>query len=390
MISTTGNSTLDTAKATHDRSPRGDAADKADHRRGDGAADTQAGAAFPAVLAQHAPASQPKDAARSGGAAQPAAGSTVAAGSDSTDQSGVAGANGTAAPAAAADPTDPAAPGGAANGPGAAAPGGNLLPPTDPASGNLLPPATAAGAAAGTAAPTRGSAESSVQASLEALVRLLNPADGSTRGDGKSSATAAGPLLALVNDGGSAALHVRPDTAAPQALLPASPPPTAIPLDARPSPAAAGVSQPTPQPPLLPGDAQFASALGQRLMSLVQQGAQDARLHVHPEHLGPIHVHLRLDGNAADVTFSSPHAPVRDALQQSLPRLRDLLGDVGLNLQNAAVHDQQAQTSQQHQGGRPGIRPLSAVDEVLEEDPAVFAASSPRTGLGIRLLDTFA
>ncbi len=141
----------------------------------------------------------------------------------------------------------------------------------------------------------------------------------------------------------------------------------------------------------MPGTGPFPDDLGQRVLTLVQQGTHDARLSVHPEHLGEIHVHLRMDGNAAEVAFSSPHAPVRDALEQSLPRLRDMLGDAGLSLQQATVHHQQPQTSQQHSRsshGDAGV-PAGAAD-LLEEDltPPV-AAPRPAQG-AIRLLDTFA
>lgn len=81
----------------------------------------------------------------------------------------------------------------------------------------------------------------------------------------------------------------------------------------------------------------FEDGVGQRLIWMANQGTQDARVRVHPEHLGPIEIHVKLNGDAAHVSFSSPHSLVRDALTDAVPRLREMLGDAGLSLAQADV-----------------------------------------------------
>jgi flagellar hook-length control protein FliK len=81
----------------------------------------------------------------------------------------------------------------------------------------------------------------------------------------------------------------------------------------------------------------FDEALGQRLVWMVQHGFRDARLHLHPQHLGAIDVRLTLDRDAAQVTVSSPHAVVRETMTQAVPQLRDLLGGAGLMLTHVNV-----------------------------------------------------
>ena len=100
----------------------------------------------------------------------------------------------------------------------------------------------------------------------------------------------------------------------------------------------ASAAAPSREPPAAPiatvveQRAQFASELGQRVVTMVEQGVHDVRLRVHPEHLGPIEIRVRLDGDSAQVAFHSAHAAVRDALADAVPRLRELLGAAGFGL----------------------------------------------------------
>jgi flagellar hook-length control protein FliK len=81
----------------------------------------------------------------------------------------------------------------------------------------------------------------------------------------------------------------------------------------------------------------FEQALGDRLAWLVQEGKHDARIKLHPAELGSIDVRLSVDGDSTRVSLSSPHAAVRDALEQAVPRLRELLGSAGLDLSHVNV-----------------------------------------------------
>jgi flagellar hook-length control protein FliK len=67
---------------------------------------------------------------------------------------------------------------------------------------------------------------------------------------------------------------------------------------------------------------------------------QSAELHLNPPQLGPLDVVLKVSGDQATALFTSPHAAVREAIEQALPRLRDMLADNGITLGNATVSDQ--------------------------------------------------
>lgn len=73
-------------------------------------------------------------------------------------------------------------------------------------------------------------------------------------------------------------------------------------------------------------------------MSLHKQ--QVAELHLNPPNLGPLEVVLKISDNQATALFTSPHGAVRDAVENALPKLREMLANNGITLGNATVSDQ--------------------------------------------------
>ncbi len=73
--------------------------------------------------------------------------------------------------------------------------------------------------------------------------------------------------------------------------------------------------------------------LGSRMVWMSKQDLQSAQLRLNPAHLGPLEVRLSVQQDqTATVTFLSNHAPVRDAVEAAIPRLREMLADNGVNL----------------------------------------------------------
>jgi flagellar hook-length control protein FliK len=82
----------------------------------------------------------------------------------------------------------------------------------------------------------------------------------------------------------------------------------------------------------------WSRSLGERLLMMSENGLQSARLKLHPEHLGPLEIRVSVDDDGATrVSFSAHHAQTRDALENAIPRLRELFADQGLNLAHANV-----------------------------------------------------
>lgn len=126
-------------------------------------------------------------------------------------------------------------------------------------------------------------------------------------------------------------------------LLASGPAATTRPVTA---PAAAGMLAMPTDP-----DAGFDDSFGARIGWMAEQRIGRAELRISPENMGTIDVRLQMDGTRVSAEFQSPHAEVRQALEQSVGRLRDMLGQSGLQLANANVG---------HGGGGNDGRPAAA------------------------------
>ncbi|MBU2754383.1 hypothetical protein HFU84_06175 [Acidithiobacillus sp. CV18-2] len=82
----------------------------------------------------------------------------------------------------------------------------------------------------------------------------------------------------------------------------------------------------------------WGQALAQGVQWMAQGGVQQAVIHLHPEHLGPLVVQLELGQNGqASAVFLSAHADVRAAISAAVPQLQQNFAAMGLNLGQASV-----------------------------------------------------
>lgn len=77
--------------------------------------------------------------------------------------------------------------------------------------------------------------------------------------------------------------------------------------------------------------------LAQKVVWLSGEKQHVAELHINPPHLGPLHIKLALDEHQTSAVFTSPHSAVREALENALPRLREVLAENGITLGHASV-----------------------------------------------------
>ncbi len=132
-------------------------------------------------------------------------------------------------------------------------------------------------------------------------------------------------------------------------------------------------------------DAGFDDGFGARIGWMAEQRLGHAQLRVSPDHLGPIDVRLQLDGTRVTAEFASASAEVRQALEASVGRLRDLLDQHGLQLAQADIGG--------GQGGNSGKSSAAAADDVgtdaIDGTPVRGAATAP-IPLRRGLLDEYA
>lgn len=102
----------------------------------------------------------------------------------------------------------------------------------------------------------------------------------------------------------------------------------------------------------LVGQPNWGQAVSQRVMWLAQQNISEAQLRLDPPDLGPVNVKISVQNDQAQVVFTSHSAGVREALDQSAQRLRELFAEQGLDLVNVDVSDHREREG--HEAGEQG------------------------------------
>ena len=131
---------------------------------------------------------------------------------------------------------------------------------------------------------------------------------------------------------------------------------------------------------------EWGDALAQRVILLAGRNEQRAEIRINPQHLGPIEVSLSFggeDNRQAAVHFSAAQAPVREALESSLPRLREMFEQAGIQLGDATVGTGTSERDHGHAGQRPRGAGSPAVSA-----GSVAAVGPQRVSEG--MVDTFA
>jgi len=135
--------------------------------------------------------------------------------------------------------------------------------------------------------------------------------------------------------------------------------------------------------------------ISQRIVYMVGK-EQAATLTLNPPDLGPVQIVLNVSNDQATVAFSAEQLEVRQALENALPRLREMMSESGIALNNATVDAgaRQQQDSERRTPGGPGGNGNLAGTGNGGEDEMAVNEIAPRTrtvGLGERgMVDLFA
>lgn len=206
--------------------------------------------------------------------------------------------------------------------------------------------------------------------------------------DATATATLATELAALAQtaSGDEAIADGRPATpAAPTSVSTATAAAAPMPPGANPAPSAAPALPALPAAPLpsSPGQPAFAGEFGNRVMLMAHGQVKSAQIALNPGELGPVEVRLELRGQEASLVMSAAHPATRAALEDALPRLREMFAAQGLELADAQVGADSRGESNPSGEGRPRRGGSEAAANAVASPPA---ASLQAHGL----IDTFA
>jgi len=133
--------------------------------------------------------------------------------------------------------------------------------------------------------------------------------------------------------------------------------------------------------PQAPGQPGWGDVFADRVTFAVRQSLQEAEIRLNPPQLGQVDVRIVMSNDQANLMFSSPHGAVREAIELSIGRLRDMLADSGFNLVNVDVSDkslaqQRNDAREQHASGRGGSQAGYRADfELAANAPEILRAS---------------
>jgi flagellar hook-length control protein FliK len=119
---------------------------------------------------------------------------------------------------------------------------------------------------------------------------------------------------------------------------------------------------------------EWSKDLGERIVWMNSRAIPSAEIRLNPPHMGPISVRVDVADDQATVVFTAQHSAVRETLEASIPKLREMMGSQHLNLVEANVFqgpasDQgrsQAQNFAQSDDGRKQV-PMAATGDAVDE-----------------------
>jgi flagellar hook-length control protein FliK len=104
------------------------------------------------------------------------------------------------------------------------------------------------------------------------------------------------------------------------------------------------------------GGQRWKDELGVQLTLMAAQGKQSGSLRLSPEHLGPLEIQITVnDDKTTNVQFGAQHADTRAALQDALPRLREMFTAAGLQLGDAGVSGEAPRQRAEEAGGAAAL-----------------------------------
>lgn len=90
----------------------------------------------------------------------------------------------------------------------------------------------------------------------------------------------------------------------------------------------------------------FGEGFSQQVVVLAQHGVQQAQMTINPPDLGPIEVRITIQHDQASVQIAAASGMARDVIQDALPKLREMMDQSGVRLNDAGVFAQLPQREQ--------------------------------------------
>jgi flagellar hook-length control protein FliK len=117
-------------------------------------------------------------------------------------------------------------------------------------------------------------------------------------------------------------------------------------------------------------------AIGQRMLSEMEKGHWHLKMMLKPANLGNVEVEMRLRNGELDANFTASQASTRDLLQDGLPKLKDTLTQMGMDVASMNIG---GGSSQKNGGDSTPQQSRSLATAKQTEQPENLATTAPKS-----------
>lgn len=87
---------------------------------------------------------------------------------------------------------------------------------------------------------------------------------------------------------------------------------------------------------------QWAEAFNSKVIMLAKDNIQSAQIRLNPAELGPVEIRLNVNNDQTHIHFIAQHGDVREVIEDAFPRLKEMMGQSGVNLGDVNVSEHSA------------------------------------------------
>lgn len=132
------------------------------------------------------------------------------------------------------------------------------------------------------------------------------------------------------------------------------------------------------------------SAIGDSVIFMSSNQQSRAEFVLTPPQLGRIEISLTMNGDQANAFFVSANPMVRDALESALPRLREILADAGVTLNQAQVGSESPSAGNRENGDNSRRGPVAGLAGERSACGVTVTVAAPWVTTGRGMVDVFA
>lgn len=134
----------------------------------------------------------------------------------------------------------------------------------------------------------------------------------------------------------------------------------------------------------------FGEGFSQQVVVLAQHGVQQAQMTINPPDLGPIEVRITIQHDQASVQIAAASGLARDVIQDALPKLREMMDQSGVRLNDAGVFSQLPQREQSAFQSQPQRQEWLFNAPAGQRSMTEEASLAPRQARRVGLIDAYA